>query len=1034
MNDHHYNNDSSNSLNSDQQQTEEAAADDDEALMTAGGSCEIGSLEMPPAEWLFQAAAQFQQSYGQVHPYLAVGLCIAGTLMNLVTVLVLTRPTMRSPVNVLLCAVACCDIVVESSYLVFVLHFLLASAQRCEPSDFSWAWAIFMMFHAHVSVIFHAASIWMTVSLAQIRVLTIRRATTGPTTPLITERFTAVLALLTTLVVTLVNVPNFLTFEIMEVPASAMLPCWQPPPPFMQQQQQQFTFQTTTTAKSGVSSSTASFSPQTTTTTLPHLVGINQTETNMALMMGTLIANLTTTTAATPMPSRTTLLSTLAQSVLNRTRRQHRLKRFRRDVGTGGGQEQTEWMINIAAAAGAFEEPMVYTVRAHESDCMKLKLAFWSNGMLFKVIPCLLLTVSIAALLRIIAEVAHKRKNLAQVMRKKVPKDHTTPMLAAILLIFLIAELPQGVFLVLNGIFSSESFHKRVYLPLGDLMDLLSLLNSAVGFLIYVGMSRKFRTVFLQLIFSALSCLLSKSPCLPDGMPSSTGGDSAAVHGGANGRSWRGPATSTAGGGGNSQYQQLLACTNHMEQCKHSTTLEQPSCCGTTALLAVNGSRRTARSGGGGGGVGKWYGGKKQKGGRGGTQPARNGGGGRCEQQQWAAKWQQAWIRRWRRISTRTTTEMLTASSSRAEQLSLGCRNSITGTPSLTLAMSYSAGITAAAASVGVHMVHLDEMNNNNKKEKNNKKDGTAANNNNLSKSPSICSLAATTEVRRPSSQMSNAQYLEVPSRRTTSSNLRVSEGGGGGGPKRTGSFHSLCDHPIAHLEEEEDVEDEGSRQKQLERPQKRISFNLPPEQNDAIAVAGTRRKRRKSARKGSNNRDSGENANAIGGRQMKRPSGGGIGFGTRLRRSFMLSLKKKQQELMLANSRMMSQEAQEMISGVNDGEVDKEPGEGGANGVAHSSKRGSAAGSGAIIRDCCPGRALLKLQQQQHECDKMAAASSDQPSKPVSSTLAKTFFAPLNNSSGGGGTKQNGGSGMMMRRETTATTTNFPPGWTAYC
>lgn len=48
-------------------------------------------------------------------------------------------------------------------------------------------------------------------------------------------------------------------------------------------------------------------------------------------------------------------------------------------------------------------------------------------------------------------------------MKKKVPKDHTTPMLAAILSIFLIAELPQGVMLVLNGIFSSETFHKKVF-------------------------------------------------------------------------------------------------------------------------------------------------------------------------------------------------------------------------------------------------------------------------------------------------------------------------------------------------------------------------------------------------------------------------------------------------------------------------------------------------------------------------------------------------------------------------------------------
>lgn len=35
-------------------------------------------------------------------------------------------------------------------------------------------------------------------------------------------------------------------------------------------------------------------------------------------------------------------------------------------------------------------------------------------------------------------------------------------------------------------------------------MDLLSLLNSAVNFIIYCAMSRKFRCVFLQIIFSCL--------------------------------------------------------------------------------------------------------------------------------------------------------------------------------------------------------------------------------------------------------------------------------------------------------------------------------------------------------------------------------------------------------------------------------------------------------------------------------------------------------------------------------------------------
>ena len=88
---------------------------------------------------------------------------ISGTLMNIITVVVLTRPTMISSVNVLLCAVALCDIVVMSSYFLFVTHFLLAAGSRCSASDYSYGWAIFMMFHAHVSVIFHAASIWMTV-------------------------------------------------------------------------------------------------------------------------------------------------------------------------------------------------------------------------------------------------------------------------------------------------------------------------------------------------------------------------------------------------------------------------------------------------------------------------------------------------------------------------------------------------------------------------------------------------------------------------------------------------------------------------------------------------------------------------------------------------------------------------------------------------------------------------------------------------------------------------------------------------------
>uniref|UniRef100_A0A0M3IHM3 G_PROTEIN_RECEP_F1_2 domain-containing protein n=1 Tax=Ascaris lumbricoides TaxID=6252 RepID=A0A0M3IHM3_ASCLU len=72
---------------------------------------------------------------------------------------------MVSPVNVLLCSVAVCDVIVMASYLIFVSHFLIGAANRCDYNDYSFAWAVFTLFHAHASVIFHSTSIWLTVSI-----------------------------------------------------------------------------------------------------------------------------------------------------------------------------------------------------------------------------------------------------------------------------------------------------------------------------------------------------------------------------------------------------------------------------------------------------------------------------------------------------------------------------------------------------------------------------------------------------------------------------------------------------------------------------------------------------------------------------------------------------------------------------------------------------------------------------------------------------------------------------------------------------
>lgn len=78
--------------------------------------------------------------------------------------------------------------------------------------------------------------------------------------------------------------------------------------------------------------------------------------------------------------------------------------------------------------------------------------------------------------------------------------DRTTMLLVAVLLLFLITEFPQGILGLLSGILP-KCFFTRCYQMFGDLMDLLALINAAVGFVLYGLMSKQFRTSFKAVFF-----------------------------------------------------------------------------------------------------------------------------------------------------------------------------------------------------------------------------------------------------------------------------------------------------------------------------------------------------------------------------------------------------------------------------------------------------------------------------------------------------------------------------------------------------
>ncbi|VDQ05113.1 unnamed protein product [Trichobilharzia regenti] len=96
-------------------------------------------------------------------------------------------------------------------------------------------------------------------------------------------------------------------------------------------------------------------------------------------------------------------------------------------------------------------------------------------------------------------------KSLSNRLRKKAREgQRVTIMLIIVVISFVITEAPQGVFNTLVAI-KGECFLSTVYVPLGDILDLLVLLNSSINFILYCAMSQKFRVNFVNLLKKMMS-------------------------------------------------------------------------------------------------------------------------------------------------------------------------------------------------------------------------------------------------------------------------------------------------------------------------------------------------------------------------------------------------------------------------------------------------------------------------------------------------------------------------------------------------
>uniref|UniRef100_A0A0K0EF97 G_PROTEIN_RECEP_F1_2 domain-containing protein n=1 Tax=Strongyloides stercoralis TaxID=6248 RepID=A0A0K0EF97_STRER len=144
-----------------------------------------------------------------------------------------------------------------------------------------------------------------------------------------------------------------------------------------------------------------------------------------------------------------------------------------------------------------------------KNNCRIFKGNLWLSGILNKVIPSLLLFFLSFSLMSKLKIAQEKRRKLLENghklshdnTSKRKYTDKTTPMLLAILIVFLMTEVPQGVVMIITAIYTNDGFNV-LYRNLADILDLLSLINSSVNFVMYCVMSSRYRATFLQVVLN----------------------------------------------------------------------------------------------------------------------------------------------------------------------------------------------------------------------------------------------------------------------------------------------------------------------------------------------------------------------------------------------------------------------------------------------------------------------------------------------------------------------------------------------------
>ncbi|XP_055839666.1 G-protein coupled receptor dmsr-1 isoform X1 [Episyrphus balteatus] len=322
----------------------------------------------------------FSIAYKAIHGYIALLICVFGTIANILNIIVLTKKEMsKAPISKILKWLAVADMFVMIEYIPFATYMYVVSPGE---KDFRYAWAVYLLFHMHFTQILHTISIGLTVTLAIWRYVAISRHPHGPCASFMLSHCCESI-LLSFIISPILCFPTYFVFKVKE---------------------RHFT-----------------------------------------------------------------------------------------------DREETVYHVD------ATEDTALYSFN------------FWIHSVIIKLLPCCILTVISFILVRVLCDASKRKLKLKEYSNPNKGgaqlnghgsrsakcdrrTDRTTMLLVAVLMLFLITEFPQGILGLLSGILQ-KCFFVRCYVLFGELMDLLALINAAIGFVLYGLMSKQFRTTFKSLFF-----------------------------------------------------------------------------------------------------------------------------------------------------------------------------------------------------------------------------------------------------------------------------------------------------------------------------------------------------------------------------------------------------------------------------------------------------------------------------------------------------------------------------------------------------